>query len=411
MIWRRRKTVRGLLTQLRRLAQTPHNLSLLLELQEGLRKSVLSGERRVLAIKADLANRKRELRAARLGKDAARKLKATIQRRFADLEDYQAMLVALKTIGDGIAHCYFASHDLRTLSVKEPPGFITGKKGASLEVKSLRMVIRRGIPAVLCDLTNTLRYGDIVYPSRGGAPNFIEVKSGKANEHSEQMAKLRNVADYLRTDRGTGVYGGSQPIRRIELTRDFVSCHASLNNVINAAYRDPARFTSVQIESGLWYAAMLPNDENHESRFDQIIAPILQQCSKPTFFYLNVHKDVWSAHEPYTLSIHDVEHVLDFMEGSLSLFVILDLAVLSNELAKHDLEATFHQDQQHAVILRGGIISEHGLHELHLGSHMFLRIAMEFVSVSSFALVTADYLKQLLADEEVVRSFKRESQE
>ena len=295
--------------------------------------------------------------------------------------------------------------------MKESPGFITGKKGASLEVKSLRAVIRRGMPAVLCDLTNTLRYGDIAYPSRGGAPNFIEVKSGKVDEHSEQMAKLRNVLDYLRTDRGAGVYGESQPIRRIELTRDFEFCRVALNDVINAAYRDPAHFTSVQVEPGLWYAAMLPSDENYDSRFDRLLAPVLRQCSKPTAFYLNVHKDAWSAHAPYTLSIDEVEHILDFMEGSLSLFVILDLAVLASELAKHDLEATFHQDQPHAVTLRGGIISEHGLQEMRLGSHMFFRIAMEFVSVSSFALVTADYIKKVLADKELLPSFTGEPQE
>ena len=411
MIWRHRKTVRGLLTQLRQLGQTPHDLPLLLALQEGLRKSILKVEQRILVIKAKVGMRKRELKTARLSKEAARKLKKSMQRRFEDLENYQAMLVALKTIGDGIAHCYFATHDLRTLSMKESPGFITGKRGASLEVKSLRAVIRHGMPAVLCDLTNTLRYGDIAYPSGGGAPNVIEVKSGKVDENSEQMAKLRNVLDYLRTDSGSGVYGGSQPIRRIQLTRDFEFCHAALNSVINAAYQDPAGFTSVHVEPGLWYAAMLPSDEDYDSRFDKVLAPILRQCSQPTAFYLNVHKDVWAAHTPYALSIADVEHVLDFMEGSLSLFVILDLAVLANELAKHGLEATFHQREPHVVILRGDIISERGLQEMHVGSHMFFRIAMEFVSVSSFALVTADYLKKVLSDKELLASFTGEPQE
>lgn len=402
MIWLYRKTVGRLIGDLRSLEEDPGNLLLLLGLQERLRATIIRGEKRIKTLKVRIGADKRLLRARRLPRGDARALKARIKRQYDALENYQAFLLALRAIGDAIAYCYFHCHDLRTLSVRENPGFISGKKGARLELKSLRMTIRQGSAAVLCDITNTLRYGDIAVPT-GEAPLIIEVKSGHAvDPNSPQLQKLKKVAEYLHTDKSDEVYGLQGQFRRIELPFFFSYRIRDLNELISAAYENQARFSVTNVEDGLWYAAMLPSDQTFQERFDEHLGPVVKQCTKALAFYLNVHKTGWAAFRPYTLSIRNAEHLMDFMQGSLGLFVLLDAALLEKALQAHGYEVGIDLSNERVLTLRSEALKRRGLEGLQLGWHFFYRLPLEFVSLESFARVTDAYVNTLLADPEIV---------
>lgn len=400
--WYRRRLTK-LISDLRRLENDKARLSLLLELQRQLRGAILQAEKRILSVKTKLAENKRVLRSARLQKSAARALKDEINRRHDELEGYQALLRGYRAIGDGIAHCYFQAHDLRTLAIRENPGFISGKAGAKLEIQTLSKIIENKRAAVLCDITNTLRYGDIAVVT-GDAPMFLEMKSGRSrtDQDQSQLEKIRHVVEYLHTDKGRDIYGLPGEFRRVTLPFYFDNHVDRVNDLIVRTYKDPSQFLSEEVEKGLWYCAMLPNDQEVSTRFDAVLRPILDRCVLPDLALLNAAKPNWDSFYPYSLTLRDPNHVIDFMQGSLFLYVIADIEELRKLYASLGYTAKIDLGGLSPIRLVPSELRPGGFQgELQLGIRTFNMLPMEFLSLSSFARVTVQYIATAMQHPEI----------
>jgi len=109
-----------------------------------------------------------------------------LKRNTEDPKPAQILLSIFKSFGDSVAFGYLDTHDLKQLSFnlenekhKNKSGFISGKKGFDFELEILQVIIyNHNIPAMLCDITNSLRYGDIITLVHKFM--FIECKSGKS---------------------------------------------------------------------------------------------------------------------------------------------------------------------------------------------------------------------------------------
>lgn len=78
----------------------------------------------------------------------------------------------LRQMGDSIAFSYFNKYDLKLLCWKQSAGFISGKKGLDKELKIFKSYFESGEFAILNDITNSLRFGDITI-SKNGKPDII----------------------------------------------------------------------------------------------------------------------------------------------------------------------------------------------------------------------------------------------
>lgn len=156
------------LVELKSLQRNPNDLSVLFNIQNVVLKKICYIEKKIKLLKKYTANdnKRRKYFKSKQG-------------------EYQFVLYLFKTICDGIAFIYYDKWDIKPLfygnnyHVKPDSGNISGKTGLRFEFAVLKKLIGHGYPAILSDLTNVIRYGDVCVPSLKGMPSCIELKSRK----------------------------------------------------------------------------------------------------------------------------------------------------------------------------------------------------------------------------------------
>jgi hypothetical protein len=99
----------------------------------------------------------------------------------------------LRSVGDALAwRCYgFDRAPLIALSANSPPGPLVGKTGLEAELGAAEAAVReRGTFALLHDLTNTLRIGDLTEFTENG-PRVHEVKLTPSGQNDARAARQR----------------------------------------------------------------------------------------------------------------------------------------------------------------------------------------------------------------------------
>jgi hypothetical protein len=167
-----------------------------LAIQEDLLRRVVYLEKRIKDLKARIKESKRMLSGkgpVRLNRAEAQEVKEDIKRHYRTIEEYREVLYAFKSIGDALAFIYIPMWDVKPMAFKEDVGHVRGKEGLRHELAYLRMVFQVDEAlAILNDLTNSLRYGDLTIVSeRFCGP--IEVKSGQHSCSRPQNWRLLSL--------------------------------------------------------------------------------------------------------------------------------------------------------------------------------------------------------------------------
>src|SRR5215213_9814528 len=185
MFFRHKKSLINLFGNLRELQRDPHrNIALCLEIQETLIKKLSYLEKRINNLKEQSGDHKRNLRggSGRISKAEAAKIKASIKDNHYKIDVYQYLQRIYKSVGDGLAFTYINKWDIKPLAFKESPGAISGKSGGKFERQVFKSAFHSGHIAILNDLTNCLRYGDITAITEDGF-RLIELKAVKSELH------------------------------------------------------------------------------------------------------------------------------------------------------------------------------------------------------------------------------------
>lgn len=215
MIARRRTAFLKMVRLLRTAEADPTDIAAVRALNLGLLKEILRDEGHVHRLRGEIKTVGRRLRVERLDKASAALLRRRIKRQERALDRYLDQIFIWKCLGDGLAHAYIDTFNLKhayfdTQSTDRRPdaGFMSGKSGLALEVDVLKGVLGAGVPAVLCDLTHVLRHGDVCILA-GEDPSFIEVKSGATlNQRGQrQLDRLNQLSRFLTNDGEPGFRG------------------------------------------------------------------------------------------------------------------------------------------------------------------------------------------------------------
>jgi hypothetical protein len=320
MIGRYKKSILSLLHQLRQFQNDPKNTELLRAIQLKLYKQLCAIESRAAHSDEKLAEARTTLRSARLPKEDARKLKAQISTLITRKQGYQDLSYLLRSIGDGLAFTIFDRYDLKPLAFKESPGSLRGKAGRRLELYLLNTALTHGQRAILCDLTNAIKYGDVCLV-KFDLPFPIEVKTSR-NENartSRQIEKLGKMIKYLHTDEIEGLYDRPGITRRVSLIEKQVGHAHALSPLIDEAYR--TGFAIREVEPGLSYAVFRKFDASKMEEF-------YGGSRQIQFDTLNHHKytGMWAPFTPFVLSIADPQQCLGFASGDFVIAIAIDIA-------------------------------------------------------------------------------------
>jgi hypothetical protein len=204
---------------LSRLRDNLEDLEALRELQELLLREVVRTEKKIRQHKSEI----RAIAEPNLA-SSAKRLRYLNRR----IEGYRQCAYVWRSFGDAIAFIYVDRFSLKqcfysteTINPKQDAGFILGKEGLANELAILNAALERDIPAILVDLTNTIRHGDVCLLGASD-PFLIEAKVGKNlnSRGKKQKRNLEKLHDFYETDKSLGLRGIPVLQRRANIDAD-----------------------------------------------------------------------------------------------------------------------------------------------------------------------------------------------
>ena len=375
---RRASILLELVHMLRELEDSDDDAPILQNIQERLIELMCRGEARVRAEKDNNRRLRSQLHIGRLEKGAAQQIRAAISVSDDRIVDHQYWLYVLRCVGDAIAHIYLPSLALRHCSRGSPVGFISLKKGTRLERRLWRTVFRRTkAAAILCDLTNCLRIGDICFLTPEGTYEFAEVKQpghvGNARTH-RQSERASIVMEYLATDRSDRIIPG-QTLTAFEGTVARASHVDAVSELFARARSEGAAWCDP--EEGLRYVI---RDVESAGSVEACI-PKTTGPAKPIAWYVTATSEIWPHVTPYMLSLRAPLDAVEFAGGRFSLTVFMSTDHVIKYCGTRGYKATFSSDDSSGYMLE--LQADHGDMVMRLSSFFLSQCAINLESLRS----------------------------
>lgn len=375
----------GLLEEIRNLraamgagvTPSPTMLHPLWLLQRLLVKEITRAERKIRRIKSIL-----RLTAEHDGSDRSISLMTQV-------EAYRHLTYIWRSFGDAVAFLFMDKFALRqafynthNTNAKQDAGFLSGKAGFVGEWEEVEKWLRQGIPALLADLTNTIRHGDVCLMV-GPDPVLIEVKLGELDTRGRQQRdSIRQLMEFFENDEIPNLRGLGKIYRTAHHSPELCYAHVMEDTIIAAA-RTGAAFKSP--ERGLWYVAIADGAVDLKATIHGF------SLGHPIVYPLNEVKTnrSWAPYSPLILSIRDRESSYRFMWGDIIVFVIYDLDELVAAAASRGLKTTLFSREEDSVF---ELIEPITGKNIRLAWQLFDRLALEFTSPGWLLEITVERL-------------------
>lgn len=369
---------------IRQLEENPENLNALSECNKTLIECIIRSETQISQFRNEQKTLSQELRAHRPSRSSSNKLREEIERLHTCIESEKSNIFMWKSFGDAIAHIYLdrfslkqTFFDLDSYSVKQDAGNISGKEGLDKELEGFDRLIDAGIPAVLCDATHVLRYGDICL-LHGSDPQLIEVKSKeKLNRRGHrQVERLQRLDEFLSTDQMDGLRGSRGTTYREEVGVEERFNLDALNECIREAEMRGQAFSDP--EPGVRFIVFYGSSGKN-------IEEVFADFTPSMVFMLNSNKNEreWAPYAPALLSIRDPRHAFAFYEGELFIIVMLDLNPLVDSLRIDDWDVLETEHEDYAIEC------------MHKPSRMITRIARQFIARVGFEFLSLEWMAEV----------------
>lgn len=346
--------------------------------------------REVIRTEENIRNLKIELRTATGTTDgAAAKRSSYLENR---IEGFRQCAYIWRCFGDAIAflymdkfalkHCFYSTENT---NVKQDAGFIMGKEGLANELVLLDAALEHNVPALLVDLTNTIRHGDICLMGESD-PFLIEVKASKKldSRGKKQKRSLEKLRTFYETDKVDWLRGFPEVRRQaFEIPeRTYVN---QINECIAEALKNG--YAVRQPERGLHYVVMTRDGPRPRQVLD------LLELKVPWVFFLNQAKSdrTWAPYLPFVLTIEGEDHLWGFIRGNLFIIVLVELDVLCQIALDKGYKTTFdREDKLYPLRVElPGVDGPAGISE-----HILARIGMEFASPEWVVQISVEALNQ-----------------
>ncbi|MGO7749483.1 hypothetical protein ACC817_00645 [Rhizobium ruizarguesonis] len=311
------------------------------------------------------------------------------------IEDYRHLAYMWRSFGDAIAFLFMDKFALKQVfynthntNAKQDAGFILDKEGFAGEWREIEKWLRRGVPALLSDITNTIRHGDICLMV-GPDPILIEVKLGELDRRGRQQRdSIRQLMEFYDTDEAAGLRGLDKVRRTAHETPEVSYADIMEETIIEAAKAGAALISP---EKGLWYLAISDGSADMNTPIHKL------GLKHPIAYPLNEVKSAraWSPYSPFVLSIRDRETLYRFIWGDVYVLVVYDLEELALSSASQGLSIEFFSREEESVFeLREPDTGRN----IRLAWQMFDRLALEFTSP---AWLLSTSIERLVAQEAV----------
>ena len=285
-------------------------------------------------------------------------------------------------------------YSIEDYSVKQSAGALFGNEGRRLEHKIMEALCRQGVPSVLCDLTNTLRHGDVCVMVDAD-PFPIEVKSS-ANQNARtvrQAANLNALHLFLSEDKASN-FRGVERVERRE-TRMIGTHVASFNDCLTQSRKN--LWATARPDDGLTYLAFRQGADIERFRDEDMGEHISLLAWNGA-----IESEMWMPYFPFTLTVERAADLVALLEGRLVVIVAIDAHAIMRRFADLGLIATFVDDEQIAFKVRRPNASvDKGGAEVGVSFHFLRRTQFECEPIANLIKMAVDSLEYFEESEPV----------
>lgn len=370
------------------------DLSPLLEIQKYILERILGTEAQINKKKAELGELKKSLRSNKNGKERSIEIKSKISNANKSLAGYKFLLYVWRCFGDGIVFKYVSKWNLKRLlfevnspEIKQKSGYIGGKEGIEKEWQLVMSATEHNVPAILCDITNSIRHGDICLLGASD-PHVIEVKSSSNTNKrvKRQIESIDKIHSYFEND--VGSICGLESMKRVAFPEEEKNHNSAINEVIRSLSDD--KFCRVCPEPGLHYMGIQTGAvADYDNLFNGIEEPLI--------YMLNQAKTDgrWDNYYPFTLSIKGADSLYRFLTGEVYLFVVIDGSILKSMFKGigYDLDVVMSEDAGFIFYKMADGYEEPFFYIA--SEHYVGRLGLEFISLKWFLDKEKFMLKEL----------------
>jgi hypothetical protein len=384
LVRRNQVAIESLAVAVRSLAADPTQLDLLRTTQIEIASRIRRAEGATKTKRTKSAELKSLRRSGRLPRAESVSLKRATAQLENSIASYRFLAYVWRCFGDALAFIYLDRYALKhtyfdtTSYVAKPsPGELSGKAGLALEWKVVNQALALGAPAMLCDLTNTLRHGDVCILT-GPDPQLIEVKSsGNTNARVErQLDSLIRLGDFFAHDEATD-FRGVPHVVRTALRSAPVDHSSTLEQLIKDA-RKAGGISQGSPEAGLQYICLRDAEPDElPARLDTLFG---ERHWIGAFLNEAKWERAWQPYYPFTLSLREPRGLFEFIQGRISLFVAIDVDTIKEGFEAAGFEVAFVAEGPWAIWLRTPDKSFTGA----ISRPLLNRIFYEFLSVAWF---------------------------
>lgn len=397
----------GLLKQIK---TDTNNLDVILQMQKFLIRQIRRVETktrlmkkaksRLKSLKANIGRNTALSRSEKKQKSSA--IKLLISQAEARLKDYKQLLFLWRCFGDAVVGAYQSTYSLKHLfydgdyNPKESAGFMTGKEGFSHEYRMLVTAIKKGVPAILCDLTNIIRHGDLCLMGAAD-PFLIEMKSSKNKNArtNRQLQQLQALSEFFTND-GADNFRGAGFTRRVELASEEVNYYNEINHCLSSSLEDG--LCSVQPEKGLEYFSC--STDFLKTHGDDLLGYLQEVTRETTMIVIITPTENWLPMRSFVLSL-SADNTLSFIQEDLHIAVLIDIKEIKKQISEYGYHVLVIMDGTSSFQL---MVDTEDLSKgvCRVSEQLFLRVACEFQSLSWFAFECVQSMKSLLTDETLI---------
>lgn len=383
------------------LKNDPSNMELLLNIQRFLFRKIVSEEAKVKRIKRARARLNFVKKNRRLSKSDSKDLKGMIKGLDSRLRDRKALINTWKFFGDGIANIYQSEYSLKHFyydddyNVKESAGDISGKEGFKQEWRILRAFIDNNLPAVLSDLTNIIRIGDVCALGLH-EPFPLEIKkklhSNPGSRVGRQIKQIEKLNSFFKDDFYPSYKNGFDAYR-VAIKLDEIDYRDEINHLFSTALE--CGYSSKEVENGLTYFCVQArlSEEQAEAAFKS-----MSKIGYGTSTLVNeiTPDESWGVAYPFTLSLENT-NLVAFIQNDVLVYILVDLDVIRSEFLTHGLNVKILMDGLHAFqfSIHPDDLSQGAF---RVSEQYFLRQLVGFKSIKWLVNENAKHLLELDAD-------------
>ena len=373
-----KQTLLSLFRSIQTIAESPwDSLQEVYAVQYALVRRISYVERKIQALRAQERQLKKAL-TVRHSTEQARAIKDNIDLVHALIENYKHIRLVFKSVGDALAYIYMPIWDMKPLAFKETPGFLSGKAGLKVELRFLRQLERHGFIAILNDLTNDLRYGDVTVVRDDGYYVMVEMKTSVHSNTrlDRQRNKLDRMAAYIDTGEAEDFFTNSGAlVKQTDIHSPERWNNEALNAVVQSAYEQGTAY--MMAEEGVVYFATV----RRTAESIDMLRDAGQQLRKTMIHVVNMDKYDNMGHVPYCLVLQSPKSAYDFYDGALFIVVLVDIQVVVDKFAAEGIIAEVSNSEEYSLQITDTRNPDESARVSQLGPHLFGRLFMDFLSL------------------------------